>query len=954
MANSNKKFGEAFFAELNDDTYLHKIYEDILFNYSIKVFSFKKRAKRHIPKIDALTFADLLSKSNHSTLADSQKMWAQEIVTMLHYLYPDDPTVTYMTGVVLANLGNYQGQKLIDSTFDGIDALDRIFGEFKKDYLAIPADQGKRFMSTQKQVYDHLQDDYFSYSGPTSMGKSYIMRMFIKQQILSGSRNNFAIIVPTKALINEVRTKTTEDLGLSLKEYRYHLVTAAGDAALKIDDKSRRYVFIMTPERLLYLLMNEKDIQLDYLFIDEAQKLSGDDTRSPFYYQVVQILSEAEQKPHIIFASPNVPNPQVYLNSISGVETETLNQHKLASGFSPVTQIKFLINLESKEVSVYNEHTKELMPITSVALQDAELTDVLLRFEKDDQGKEKQCIVYFSSVRKTVDAARDFAANRVAKTENAELIELAKDIKNEVHNDYYLAELVSKGVAYHIGYLPASIRQRIERLFHEGAITAIFCTSTLVEGVNLPADNLFITDFKNGLSHMSAIDFNITKLIINFTKKLAEYRTSKGEALSDEKQDLISENITALSNLKQHTLPVFDIKANAEEEDVSEIFVRVNSGGVALKQNDFILTLLSLYWDEGRKEIEQFSMESTYPSKDKITSYNQLTEVTAQDVIRVVMAYAFDRARLKYGYKLLRGADFDKKGAVDETLRDQRFDVLKAKLPDVLNVHNWHEFLKSIMNAGYLSGDLILSGNAIYYTYAFYLIAKYRFNASYNENMHLTSLWFFYASMVSLYTGSFESTVENHLNSIKELTTLEEYKRFILSRVVERLTNDYFDITLIGSEGLAVSGRGNNAWNAYAAALNILNAKILFSKSNLLVSKLFEPGTDGKRKSLEKHHLFPKAYLKTLGYNDAKINQMANYAFIDWKDNMEILDEAPAIYYPVVCEGRSPEEIQRMEEENALPHGWENMSYEDFLIERRKLMATKIKQAFEILKNNAN
>ena len=185
------------------------------------------------------------------------------------------------------------------------------------------------------------------------------------------------------------------------------------------------------------------------------------------------------------------------------------------------------------------------------------------------------------------------------------------------------------------------------------------------------------------------------------------------------------------------------------------------------------------------------------------------------------------------------------------------------------------------------------------------------------------------------------------------MTTLDEYKQFILSRVDERLTNDYFDITLVGSEGLAVSGRGNNAWNAYVAALNILNARILFSKSNLLVSKLFDPGSDGKRKSLEKHHLFPKAYLKTLGYNDSKINQMANYAFIDWKDNMEILDEAPAIYYPVVCEGRSPEEIQRMEEENALPHGWENMPYEDFLVERRKLMAAKIKQAFEVLKNNA-
>ena len=88
--------------------------------------------------------------------------------------------------------------------------------------------------------------------------------------------------------------------------------------------------------------------------------------------------------------------------------------------------------------------------------------------------------------------------------------------------------------------------------------------------------------------------------------------------------------------------------------------------------------------------------------------------------------------------------------------------------------------------------------------------------------------------------------------------------------------------------------------------------------------------------------------------SSSKKIRMANYAFIDWKDNMEILDEAPSIYYPVVCAGRSPEEIQRMEEENALPHSWENMSYEDFLIERRKLMAAKIKHAFEILKNNAN
>ena len=375
---------------------------------------------------------------------------------------------------------------------------------------------------------------------------------------------------------------------------------------------------------------------------------------------------------------------------------------------------------------------------------------------------------------------------------------------------------------------------------------------------------------------------NAFKYTGDFIQSLKNYREAKEGTLTDDEQAAIADHINCVFNLKSHTLPIFSIKSNAEEEDVSEIFVRVNSGGVPLKQNDFILTLLSLYWDEGRREIEAFSKESTAPAKGKTTSYNQLTVVNPQDIVRVVIAYAFDRARLKYGYKLLRGADFDKKGAVDEDLRIARFDTLKAKLPDVLDVHTWHEFLKAIMNAGYLSGDMILSGNAIYYTYALYLIAKHRFDASYNDNMHLTSLWFFYAS------------------------------------------------------------------------LNIMNAKILFSKSNLLVSKLFEPGTDGNRKSLEKHHLFPKAYLRSQGYKDSMINQMANYAFIDWKDNMDILDDAPSVYYPIVCAGRSEEEILQMEKENALPHGWEEMKYEDFLVERRKVMAARIKEAFEQLRNNVD
>lgn len=110
---------------------------------------------------------------------------------------------------------------------------------------------------------------------------------------------------------------------------------------------------------------------------------------------------------------------------------------------------------------------------------------------------------------------------------------------------------------------------------------------------------------------------NTFKFIGDFIKKLGDYRSTKGSELTDEEQGLIADRINSVVNLKSHTLPVFDIKSTAEEEDVSEIFVRVNSGGVSLKQNDFILTLLSLYWDDGRREIEQFSKDSTAPAKVK-------------------------------------------------------------------------------------------------------------------------------------------------------------------------------------------------------------------------------------------------------------------------------------------------------------------------------------------------
>lgn len=495
-----QKLGEIIFRDIDNNVFLNELYDNMLYNYALKVFHLdEKRPMRAIDLTASLRFADLLSKSTNPQKADQHKMWAQEIVTLLNALYPDNLTVRTYAGLVFSSTGNHRAKELLQTDASGITVLDRIFNAFNANYLTIPAENDKQFFRAQKSVYDHLGDEAFSYSGPTSMGKSFIMRMFIKAQIKQGQKMNFALIVPTKALINEIRSQTINDLKDLLAQHNYRVVAAAGDLAL---EGNHNFILILTPERLLYLLISKPQLQIDHLFIDEAHKMSGKNSRGPFYYKVVDMLASRDKKPHFIFASPNIPNPEVYLKLLPN--TDAYENQKLASTFSPVTQFKFLLNFNDHTVSIYNDRTQNLEFISMLK----DVDDGFLKFLKyfDRQDNQKQTIVYCGGKNQAVSLALDFAKQRVKK-DDAELESLAKDIRNEVHGDYYLADILEKGVAYHIGYLPSAIRMRIEDLFRDKKITTVFCTSTLVEGVNLPADNLYITNFRNGRTKMTPVDF---------------------------------------------------------------------------------------------------------------------------------------------------------------------------------------------------------------------------------------------------------------------------------------------------------------------------------------------------------------------------------------------------------------------------------------------------------------
>lgn len=496
--------GQAIYQEIDGDERLRSIYQKLLKAYGAKLFGLEYSLLSEEELNLSLVFADLLSKSIDEEKKEKHKLWAQEIILLLSELYPDNSDVNFMTGSVLTSISNYKGLRIQKNNYHSGDILEELCNELKKRYLRIPTEQGMYFFEPQKEIFNNFESSYFSYSAPTSLGKSFVMQMFIKEKITSGENCNFAIIVPSKALINEVSSNLTDALKDLLSENDYKIVTSAGASALEEVDK--HFIFVMTPERFMYLMILFSEIYIDYLFIDEAHKITKKDSRSAFYYQIVGIQSQLPHKPHIIFASPNIPNPEVFLHLVHGAEN--LPKHRIATCFSPVCQEKFLVDFKKKECFSYDDHNEVLHKLGDI--EDEELVDLIARV-----GQGKKNIVYFGSKDKVIQYAKAYA-KKISDSQNShdpELEQLASEIREIVHEDYYLADLVSVGVAYHNGVLPASIRLRIEKSFKSSnnpnsGIRTLFCTSTLLEGVNLPADNLFIADYHNGgRSSMPVIEF---------------------------------------------------------------------------------------------------------------------------------------------------------------------------------------------------------------------------------------------------------------------------------------------------------------------------------------------------------------------------------------------------------------------------------------------------------------
>ncbi|MFV2178808.1 DUF262 domain-containing protein [Actinomadura sp. LOL_016] len=418
------------------------------------------------------------------------------------------------------------------------------------------------------------------------------------------------------------------------------------------------------------------------------------------------------------------------------------------------------------------------------------------------------------------------------------------------------------------------------------------------------------------------------------------------EEMPDAHKDELEERIDRVRDLRDFRFQVVELDDTTDEEQVAEIFVRINSEGVQLNQSDFILTLMSVHWEAGRRQLENFSRAAVDRAVTGASPRNPFLDPSPDQLLRVAVAVAFRRARLQNVYSILRGKDLES-GQVSPERRQEQFGRLAAAQEKVLDLTSWHEFFKCVATAGFRSRKMITSDNALLFSYTLWLIGRHDFGLTSAALRPAIARWFFMAHTTSRYSSSPESQLESDLGRITNLPAgdgaafLAELDRIIAAN----FTGDYWKISL--PNRLDTSSSRSPVLFAHLAALNILDAEVLFS--DLRVRDLLDP-TGAAPRSLERDHLFHRKYLESLSISGTRqVNAIANMAYIDWPPDERNNADAPSDYLPRITQRITPQALARQSRWHALPVGWEQLDYPTFLERRRQLIAGVVQDGFNAL-----
>ena len=433
----------------------------------------------------------------------------------------------------------------------------------------------------------------------------------------------------------------------------------------------------------------------------------------------------------------------------------------------------------------------------------------------------------------------------------------------------------------------------------------------------------------------------------------------------------VNKAITELKGIANRQIGVIELDHSLEIDEVTEIFIRINSKGTALSQSDFVMSKMAADTDHGgnmlRKTVDYFChlaakpefyshmthdkefQASPYAAKIKwlAKDYDDIYDPDYGDMLRVSFMHQFRRGKLADLVSLLSGRDFETKEYRDDIV-DSSYQKLEKGIQNFINEYNFDQFIMAIKGAGFISNKLLNSAMTLDFAYTLYLMLLDDPTIPNAQIKRYVQKWFVMSTLTSRYIGSPETVMDRDMRSIAE----KGFLIFLADVEASSLSDSFWNVTL--PQNLETSSVNSPAFNTFIAAQINLNCNSMLMNGTKISDLITISG--------DVHHIFPRAYLKSNGVdNKTKYNQVANYIYLDTQVNKAISDDAPCVYFTRAkqqCETKEivlgnisdAELLASNLAENCIPSNIDTMdvsSYDAFLLERRKMMASLIEKYYK-------
>ena len=429
-----------------------------------------------------------------------------------------------------------------------------------------------------------------------------------------------------------------------------------------------------------------------------------------------------------------------------------------------------------------------------------------------------------------------------------------------------------------------------------------------------------------------------------------------------------------LIKMRYSSLGIIELSHELDIETVTEIFIRINSQGVVLSQADFAMSKIAVNEEYNginiRKTIDYFCHLATSPADYEAIEQNDsdfsqtdyfqkikwiknhteaLYKPTYSDLLRVSFTFKFLRGKLSNLVSLLSGRDFETREYKEEIVQES-FRKLEEGVLAFVNETNFKRYLMIVKSTGIVNKGLIRSQNVLNFGYILYLLLKEKGI----EHAHIQKVvrkWLVLSVLTGRYSGSPESTFEF---DVRRFDQAQDPYNFLQHTEEGELSEAYWKNILVTRLNTSVTS--SPFFHVYLMA-QIKNGDQAFLSKETEVKHLIEERGDI-------HHIFPKKYLQKNGFtNRSQYNQIANYVYTQQEINIAISAKAPEVYMQEMkqqCEtknlkyGEICDEAQLLDnlQMNSIPSSIFTMDYthyEQFLEERRILMAEKIRAYYESL-----